>query len=128
MNQPKKIFVVDDDPDLVMMIASMLVSSGYAVNRAYDGVECMEKVRSISPDLILLDVMMPRKDGYQVCKELKADEELRCIPVILLTAVVDHIPTTTFSHRDGMENEAEDFIDKPFRPEELLQRIRQLLN
>lgn len=128
MTQVKKIFVVDDDPDLVLTISSILEKEGYEVARAYDGVECMEKVRDLAPDLIVLDVMMPRKDGYKVCKELKKDPQLRSIPVILLTAVVEHIPTTHYSHRDGMETEADDFIDKPFKSAELLERIQQLIN
>ncbi len=123
----KKILVVDDDPDLVDATSIILKSKNYEVSVAYDGVEGMEKARNEKPDLIVLDVMMPQKDGYTLCKELKADPDLRRIPVLLLTAVVDHIPTTRFTQQMGMETEADDFIDKPVEPQVLVERVEALL-
>ena len=102
----KKILVVDDDPDLVDATSMILKSKKYDVCVAYDGVEGLEKARNEKPDLIVLDVMMPQKDGYTLCKELKADPDLSGIPVLLLTAVVANIPTTRFTQRMGMETEA----------------------
>lgn len=127
MEKQKKILIVDDDPDLVMIIRHLLEKNGFSVESACDGEECLKKVRESSPDLIVLDVMMPNKDGYQTCKELKSDHRLSEIPVILLTAVADHISTTTFTPLDGMQTEAEDYFEKPVNPEKLLQRIRELL-
>ena len=123
----KKILVIDDDPDLVDATSIILKSKNYEVSVAYDGVEGMEKARNEKPDLIVLDVMMPQKDGYTLCKELKADPDLRRIPVLLLTAVVDHIPTTRFTQQMGMETEADDFIDKPVEPQVLVERVEALL-
>jgi len=88
------ILVVDDDPDLVETVAMMLESKGCDVGRAYDGVEGEESIKERRPDLIILDVMMPRKDGYILCGELKSRDETREIPVVLLTAVGEAVPTT----------------------------------
>jgi len=123
----KKILLVDDDPDLVEAVSTILESKGYAVAKAYGGVEGLKKVRTERPDLIVLDVMMPGKDGYEVCKELKADEKYRSIPILLLTAVVSHIPTTKYTHQMGMDMEADDYMDKPVEPEELAKRVAALL-
>ena len=123
----KKILVVDDDPDLVEATSIILKTMKYDVSAAYGGVEGLEKARNEKPDLIVLDVMMPDKDGYNVCRELKADPELSGIPVLLLTAVVSHISTTRYPQQMGMETEADDFIDKPVEPQVLVERIEALL-
>ena len=125
---PKKILLVDDDPDLVSAVSMILESKHYQVAAAYGGVEGLAKVKTEKPDLIVLDVMMPDKDGYVVCKELKADPQLSSIPVLLLTAVVSHIPTTKYSHQMGLETEADDYMDKPVEPQELVKRIETLLS
>jgi CheY-like chemotaxis protein len=109
----KYILVVDDDPDLVETVAMMLESKGCEVGKAYDGVEGEESIRQRRPDLLILDVMMPRKDGYILCAELKADPKTRDIPVVLLTAVGEAVPSTRYSHADGMATEADDYIAKP---------------
>ena len=124
----KKILIIDDDPDLVEATSMILKSRHYDVVAAYGGVEGLEKVKAEKPDLIVLDVMMPDKDGYTLCKELKADPALNAIPVLLLTAVVSHIATTRFSHQMGMETEADDYMDKPVDPAELVKRIEALLS
>jgi len=124
----KKILVIDDDPDLIEAASLILKSRHYDVVAAYGGVEGLEKARAEKPDLIVLDVMMPDKDGYTLCKELKADPDLNAIPVLLLTAVVSHISTTRFSHQMGMETEADDYMDKPVDPAELVKRIEVLLS
>ena len=126
MAQPY-ILVVDDDPDLVETVAMMLESKGCEVGRAYDGVEGEESIRQRRPDLIILDVMMPRKDGYVLCAELKAKDETRDIPVVLLTAVGEAVPTTTYTHRDGMSTEADDYIAKPIDTEGLWNVVSGLL-
>ena len=115
----KYILVVDDDPDLVETIALMLESKGCEVGKAYDGIEGEESIRERQPDLVILDIMMPRKDGYVLCAELKANDETRDIPVILLTAVGEAVPTTRYSHADGMSTEADEYIPKPIDTEGL---------
>ncbi len=122
-----KILVVDDDPDLVETVSMMLESRNFEVITAYGGNEGLLKARSQRPDLIVLDVMMPDKDGFEVCKELKADPELSDIPVLLLTAVASKISETRYTPRMGMETDADDYVDKPVEPEEIVRRVERLL-
>jgi two-component system alkaline phosphatase synthesis response regulator PhoP len=122
-----KILVVDDDPDLVETVSMMLESRQYEVVAAYGGVEGLSKARSESPDLVVLDVMMPDKDGFEVCKEMKADPQLARIPILLLTAVASKISETKYTPRMGMETEADDYVDKPVKPEEIVKRVERLL-
>jgi DNA-binding response OmpR family regulator len=123
----KYILVVDDDPDLVETVAMMLESKGCEVGRAYDGIEGEESIKKRRPDLIILDIMMPRKDGYVLCAELKADEDTSDIPVVLLTAVGEAVPTTRYTHADGMSTEADDYIAKPIDTEGLWEVVSGLL-
>ena len=124
----KYILVVDDDPDLVETVAMMLESKGCEVGRAYDGVEGEEAIKERRPDLVILDIMMPRKDGYVLCAELKADRETRDIPVILLTAVGEAVPSTSYSHADGMATEADEYIPKPIDTEGLWETVGGFLD
>ena len=123
----KYILVVDDDPDLVETVAMMLESKGCEVGQAYDGVEGEESIKARRPDLVILDIMMPRKDGYVLCNELKENEETRDIPVILLTAVGDAVPSTRYSHADGMATEADEYIPKPIDTEGLWKVVSSLV-
>lgn len=127
MEKALKILVVDDDPDLVESVKMMLKDKSYEVITAYDGIEGLQKAKEYSPDLIILDVMMPNKDGYAVCHELKSDPRYSRIPILLLTAVVSEMSKTTYTHRMGMEVEADDYIDKPVEPSELVKRAEILL-
>ncbi len=124
----KRILVVDDEPDLVAMVKKNLEKVGYKVEVAYNGVEAMEKVKANPPDAIVLDVMMPEKDGYEVCSELKGDEKYEDIPIVMLTAVADHVSSTRYSHADGMNMEADDYLPKPASPEEITDSIKGLLD
>ena len=121
------ILVVDDDPDLVETVTMMLESKGCEVGQAYDGLEGEESIKERRPDLIILDIMMPRKDGYVLCAELKADPLNRNIPVVLLTAVGEAVPTTRYSHADGMNTEADEYIPKPIDTEGLWTIVSSLL-
>jgi DNA-binding response OmpR family regulator len=123
----KYVLIVDDDPDLVETVSMILESKGYEVGKAYDGIEGEEAIKKRQPDVLVLDVMMPRKNGYQLCKELKANQATRGIPVVLLTAVGDAVPTTTYSHAEGMAVEAEDFIPKPVDAATLVEAVERLL-
>ena len=122
-----KILIVDDDPDLVEAVTMILESKDYDVIAAYGGIEGLDKAKTEEPDLIVLDVMMPDKDGYAVCKELKADPKYGKIPILLLTAVVSKISTTRYTQQMGLETEADDYVDKPVEPAELVRRIEVLL-
>lgn len=122
----KYVLIVDDDPDMVETVGMMLESKGYEVGKAYDGVEGEESVMKRRPDLLVLDVMMPRKNGYVLCAELKKNKDTRDIPIILLTAVGEAVPTTSYSHADGMSTEADDYIPKPVDTEILIESIERL--
>jgi DNA-binding response OmpR family regulator len=123
----KYILIVDDDPDLVETVSMMLESKGYEVGKAYDGIEGEAAIKKRRPDVLILDVMMPRKDGYQLCKELKSNKWTNDIPIILLTAVGEAVPTTRWSHAEGMAVEAEDFIPKPVDAATLVEAVERLL-
>jgi len=127
MSEKKRILVVDDEPDFCAIVQGQLEKEGFAVELAYDGVEGLEKVQANPPDAIVLDVMMPEMDGYEMCKKLKADEKCCNIPVILLTAVASHVTSTRYSHRDGMSTEADDYIAKPASAEEITNSVKRLL-
>jgi len=117
------VLIVDDDPDLVETVAMMLESKGYEVGKAYDGVEGEESIKKRRPDLLVLDVMMPRKDGYKLCAELKGNKATKDIPIILLTAVGDAVPSTTYTHADGKATEADEYIPKPVDAKTLVQTV-----
>ncbi|MFP4446221.1 MAG: response regulator transcription factor [Desulfosudaceae bacterium] len=123
----KRVLVVDDEPDLVTVVKKYLEDEGFAVEVAYNGVEAIEKVTANPPDAIVLDVMMPEKDGYEVCSELKSNEKYADIPVVLLTAVADHVSSTRYSHFDGMSMEADDYLPKPASAEDICESVKSLL-
>ena len=123
----KRILVVDDEPDFATIVQGNLEKEGFEVEVAYNGVEGLEKVQANPPDAIVLDVMMPEKDGYAVCKELKDNDEFCNIPIILLTAVASHVTSTRYTHADGMSTEADDYIAKPASAEEITKSIKRLL-
>jgi len=124
----KKVLLVDDDVDFGEATKLLLESKGYEVVLAYDGKDGLEKVRAEKPDLVILDVMMPEMSGYDVCVVLKADPELKKIPVILLTAVDQALFKTTYTQTMGLMTEAEDYIAKPVEPEDLVRRVEDLLS
>jgi two-component system alkaline phosphatase synthesis response regulator PhoP len=128
MADKKLILVVDDEPDFVSIVQSNLQKEGFNVNVAYDGNEGLEKVRQNPPDLIVLDVMMPEKDGYQMCAELKKDKKYANIPILMLTAVADHVSSTRYSHYNGMSMEADDYLPKPASAEDIADSVKRLLN
>ena len=127
MAEPAKILLVDDDPDFVEATRIVLESAPYEVAVAYDGDEALQKVKEVDPDLIILDIIMPEQDGFKVCEALKSDPDLSQIPVIMLTSLSQRMGETAFSVTDGMMLEAEDYVDKPVTPDELLSRVKKFL-
>jgi len=128
MGDKQHILVVDDDPDLVESIAMKLESNDFRVTKAYDGVEAWERIKEDRPELIILDVMMPRKDGYEVCDEIKKDDQYKDITVVLLTAVGDAVTTTQYTHFGGKTTLAEDFIPKPIDLDRLMGIVKENLD
>jgi two-component system alkaline phosphatase synthesis response regulator PhoP len=117
-----KILVVDDEIYIVHILDFSLGMEGYEVVTALDGEQALEKLKMEKPDLIVLDIMMPKLDGYEVCKAIKSDPETRQIPVILLSAKGRNV-----DQKMGFDVGADDYITKPFSPRKLVERINQLL-
>jgi two-component system alkaline phosphatase synthesis response regulator PhoP len=127
MSEKQLILVVDDDPDLVEAVSMKIESKGYRVAKAYDGVEAMDKIKEEKPTLVILDVMMPRKNGWVTCDEIKKNDDLKDITVILLTAVADAVQTTSYTHHDGKTTLADDYIPKPIDMDELMKIVDDYL-
>ncbi len=127
MNDKTLILVVDDDPDLVESVSMKLESEGFAVDKAYDGVEAMDRIKAQRPALVILDMMMPRKKGYELCYELKQSAEYKGIAVLLLTAVADAVTSTNYTHQGGKNTLADDYIPKPIELDKLMELVRENL-
>lgn len=123
MSDKKKILVVEDEADFRMMLRTRLEANGYEVSEAEDGAIGLEKARNTGPDLIILDVMLPKMDGYKVARLLKFDERHRNIPIIILTA-----RTQQSDRETGMEVGADAYLTKPYKPEEMLEIVARLLS
>jgi len=117
-----KVLVVDDEPDAVELVSFNLKAAGYEVVTADDGNEAIKRARQHSPDLVLLDVMLPEVDGLEVCKLLRRDPVTSGVPIIMLTARAAEIDRVL-----GLELGADDYMTKPFSPRELVLRVKNLL-
>lgn len=117
-----RILVVDDEPEAVELVEFNLKQAGFDVISAGDGVEALKKARSVLPELIILDVMLPEVDGMEICKMLRRDKTTARIPLIMLTAKAAEIDRVL-----GLELGADDYITKPFSPRELVLRVKKLL-
>jgi CheY-like chemotaxis protein len=122
MSDRRTVLVVDDEPDVLLLCRVNLEFEGYEVIEAADGEEAMERVRSARPDVVLLDVMMPKMDGWQVLAAIKEDPELADIPVVMLTAKVQDQDQIR-----GWSQGAADYITKPFSPLALSQVLQDVL-
>jgi DNA-binding response OmpR family regulator len=122
-NRPRpRVLVVDDEPDLVRILEFGLKAAGYAVETAADGQEGLKKARESKPDVILLDLMLPKLDGYKVCRLLKFDERYKHIPIVILSARTQE-GDQTLAHEMG----ANRFLTKPYEFAEILDHIQALL-
>jgi len=119
----RKILIAEDERDILDLIMFTLQFGGYDVIPTSNGADALEMVHKEQPDLILLDVRMPRMSGYEVCKQIKAEDDTRNIPVVFLSAKGQEVEVTT-----GYEMGAVDYILKPFAPNELLERLDNILS
>ena len=127
MEKRAKILLVDDDADFVESTRTVLESKPYDVIVAQNGDEGIKKAREASPDLIILDIIMPVKDGFTAAEQLKKDPQLSRIPTIMLTAFAEKHAEASMPVSRGLNLEAEDYIEKPVTPEELLARVEKQL-
>lgn len=127
MAERVKILLVDDDPDIHMSIGTVLRAEGYNVTSARDGVEAMKFVYKDRPDLVILDLLMPRKDGFAVVREIREDPEYADLPILILTAVRQEASRRRYELETGSDMDVQDYVEKRIRPAELLRRVRRLL-
>ena len=126
MAKPKRILVVDDEPDVQEMIKATLEGAGYQVITADNGREAVDKARNEKPDGVVLDIMMPEMDGFAACKELKHNRETNTIPILILTGLGEKLSSTRYARNMGLGLEAEDFLEKPVEPKELVKRCEEI--
>jgi CheY-like chemotaxis protein len=128
MDKMAKILIIDDDPDFVEATKAILESKSFKVVAAYDKNEGMGKINSEKPDLILLDIMMKKMDdGFTLCYKLKHDPELKKIPVLAISAITEETGLKFSSETDGEYFEADDYVEKPIKADDLLERVEKLL-
>ena len=125
MEKKAKILLVDDDPDFISATRTILESKPYEVIVAQEGEEGLRKAREEKPDLILLDVIMPVKDGFTAADQLKKDPELAKIPVVMLTSFAQQGQQTSIPRSRGFDLDTEDYLDKPISPDELLKVVER---
>lgn len=126
---PPKILVIDDDPDIVDALSVLLEGEGYEVVSARDGEEGLARIREESPDLIILDLLMPKLDGYGVCRTLTDPRwsKWREIPVIVLTSVREEASQRRYELETGMRMDVDDYIEKPLDPDVVVDRVRKIM-
>lgn len=117
-----QVLVVEDSPPQREMITTLLQQSGLNVVSAGDGVEALEKIQSVCPDLVVLDIVMPRMNGYELCRKLKLDPKTKEVPVVMCSTKGEE-----FDRYWGMRQGADAYISKPFQPQELIGTVKQLL-
>ena len=122
----KKILVVEDTKSIREIVAFMLRSKGYEIEESGDGQDAEAKVRKAPPDLIVLDAMLPKKTGFDVCQSLKTDQALKSIPILMLTAITRDTGKSDEYWKE--KSQADDFMSKPFKATELVERIERLLH
>jgi len=126
---PHKILVVDDDPDILEAISLILESQGYKVVTARDGVEGLANLKAEKPDLLVLDLLMPKMDGFAVCKELQDPRwsKYKDMPILILTSVREEASRRRYELETGLELDVDDYVEKPVSPDTLLERVGRLI-
>ena len=125
----EKILIVDDDPDILDALAMILESQNYEVITARDGVEGLANLKAEVPDLMILDLLMPKMDGFSVLKELQDPRwsKYKSIPILILTSVREEASRRRYELETGLELGVDDYVEKPMPPEVLLERVEKLI-
>ena len=126
---PGKILVVDDDPDILDMLTMVLKSQGYQAVTARDGIEALANLKAEEPDLMILDLLMPKMDGFAVCKELQDPRwsKYKNTPILILTSVREEASRRRYELETGLELDVDDYVEKPVSPDILLERVGRLI-
>ena len=126
---PEKILIVDDDPDILEALSMILEAQGHQVATARDGVEGLANLKSEKPDLMILDLLMPKMDGFAVCKELQDPRwsKYRDVPILILTSVREEASRRRYELETGLELDVADYVEKPVSPDILLDRVGKIL-
>ncbi len=125
----EKILLVDDDPDILDALAMILEAEGYQVVTARDGIEGLANLKTEKPDLLILDLLMPKMDGFAVCKELQDPRwsKFKDIPILILTSVREEASRRRYELETGLELDVDDYVEKPISPDVLLERVGKLI-
>jgi CheY-like chemotaxis protein len=127
MEKQPYILITDDDPDILENLLTILGSQPYRLGTARDGRQCLASIQDERPDLLILDLLMPRMDGWGVIRELRSDPEYADLPIMVLTTVVEDASRRRYELEVGMAMDVQEYIQKPAKPAELLQRVERLL-
>ena len=123
-----KILVIDDDPDILDAVTMILESQGYEVVTARDGVEGLATLKAETPDLMILDLLMPKMDGFAVCQELQDPRWSKYkVPILILTSVREEASRRRYELETGLELDVDDYVEKPMSPDILLERVSTLI-
>ena len=125
----KKILIVDDDPDILAAIGAVLEARNYGIVTARDGEEGLAELKKEKPDLMILDLLMPRKDGFAVCKELKDPRwsKYSDMPILILTSIREEVSRRRYELETGLSLDVDDYVEKPIDPFLLVERVENLL-
>jgi len=129
MGASAKILVVDDDPDMREALQMILESAGYTVIMAEDGEKCLVKLKEERPDLLILDLLMPRRDGFEVCKVLKDPRHAKHagMPIIILSSVREGVSQRRYELETGVQLDVDDYVEKPVEGKILLERVGKIM-
>ncbi len=128
MREKPYILIVDDDPDILEGILMILETQPYRLATARDGKQCMEMVEEEIPDLLILDLLMPRMDGWGVIREMRSNPKYAQVPIMILSTVIEDASHRRYELETGMAMDIQGYIQKPARPADLIQRIEKLLS
>ena len=127
MEKQPYVLIVDDDPDILDAIMTILETQPYRLAAARDGKQCMAMVNEEIPDLLILDLLMPRMDGWGVIREMRSEPRFNTVPIMILTTVIEDASRRRYELETNMAMDVQDYVQKPVRPDELLRRVENLL-
>ena len=127
MTEKPYILIVDDDPDIIEGILMILETQPYRLETARDGKQCMEVIEKEVPDLVILDLLMPRMDGWGVIREMRSTPKYASVPILILSTVIEDASHRRYELETGMSMDIQGYVQKPAKPANLLQRVENIL-